>query len=444
MNYKKMLQYYHDKEWTTGSDDGSDFLGRAAYDLLTVRKFQKVILPQGTETNYSYLKEAIKFVDDLSSTYSKRGYLEDAPDPNYQISNESTESIKARRLEIASRLENVNNLLERFHNLVDTYRIKLVFKSRFDSHLTSIFAVIDEKGKFRSDLNKEVLDDFDFDPDFINAINEQVTELIEEHKKKGHLPRSTKDWEDERKRIDALKNKPEVAITFNGFSPPEGKKAVISPEEIIEDMRINLPPDFINPVVSINYKDIPADLDIDDPTWETIGRMNPVFEDKDMVAADIDIYSGLRIFVSQETNEKIVNSHKEEALDTLHHEIGHTVHNLLTYDELDAWDKAMSEDTINVTDYVKFAGKDSEERKKREDFCESLKMYLSDPALLEVRSPHREFFMKRLFYNRLRSDQIESFFARIDSLKVIRRADWQARGLSDEEVKARYQYLDND
>lgn len=153
----------------------------------------------------------------------------------------------------------------------------------------------------------------------------------------------------------------------------------------------------------------------------------------------IEIYLPANIKSDQSSPAFFYEMRKSEIIEDIYHEVGHSVHSNLTFDELKKWEFVVLEDKNPITWYAEHSGKTFNFVGKREDFSDSFKLFMDNPTLLFVISPRRYDYMKQLLRDYIKPEEREDFDL-VQADIIFRTLDfWRINGISIEQVKERYQ-----
>jgi len=278
----------------------------------------------------------------------------------------------------------------------------------------------------------------DYDPRFIEAARLYTERVIEEHRRLGNLPATPEILKKERERIDSIKETEKInGIKFEGFDAPEGMIAVVTSQEMMNELGKLLPPDFLSGLKALSRKERPIKLPKGDQTIEMTGSFVANFSDNGQCdAAEIKIYRDLFVPLTAKDIEKILV--RAEFMGTVWHEFGHNAHYLMRYEEMESWEQVVATDKTAVTWYVKCARANNEDWGKREDFADSFKLFLINPALLYVLSPKRYLFMNDFFERRLKTSQVQGFRENAAKNILLSLILWKENGYTQEDIRKIY------
>lgn len=430
-----------------GKDPTFFYLDKAArqiYDLRLLR-YQELYPTDEIRDLYFY-SSRVHTLKKYKNDWEEKGFLLEKPkeikaDPVFG------EQAKEWREQSLPWLEETVAVLNKFIELKKIYEPGIYF-GFIGRRLKRIYEILSSEDKYdeRRDSYPHFIEmvyqhfgKVEMDPAFLYAADEEMSNLANTHELLGHMPRWFERREADRQRIDAIDNEEQIRkIQIEGFEAPGGMVAVITPEEIRESLKM-LSPDFLQTLRSISYKDktIKLEEDQDNPNIETVGScISYIDQDGRLENSDIEVYR--QLFIDQNTgNFEKVYLH-EVFLRTLSHELGHKGHQSMTYQEMIDWEEVLTRDRRDVSWYVKYARSKSEERGKREDFAESFKLFIHDPALLWLLSQQRYRFMLNYFEDRLKSNQIESFDAGLKFKLEGSYRLWEILGQTPEQARDSY------
>lgn len=434
IDYDAVFDYYRNHR---ANRDGSDLLENTFGQLYELRRFQHDQLTPGEdERDFNFYNYRCDTLTSFQKEWERKGFLHDKPRSDFTYSQEFGHSVLAKRMDIAAQFEEPLAQLQEFNVLSSVYQHKLAFSSHFDYELSTVHRLLSDDGKNHSAWGYKNFDQIDYDPEMIDAARRHILKALDEHRKLGHLPPTEQTLAEERKRINQLETRT-TNISTEGFTPPEGKVAVVSPSEVLKEVSQLLPPDFVNGLQELTHKPVPPQP-TDDPDTETMGSFIPTFDESKrvMTAAKIEVYR--KLFVPKGTGELEKSVAKQKFMGTVWHEFGHNAHHVMHYDEMKAWEEVTSRDNIAVSWYVGYARKDDLNRGKREDFSESFKLFISNPALLQILSPPRYHFMLEFFERRTKDDQRDMLLEHLTHQAAITLAVWKENGRTPEQIRDIY------
>lgn len=459
-DYEALLQdlparINYDDIFNYTSPDGKDptffYLDKAArqiYDLRLLR-YQE-LYPTDEIRDYNFYSSRVHALKKYKDDWEEKGFLLEKPkeikaDPVFG------EQAKEWREQSLPWLEETVAVLNKFIELKKIYEPGIYF-GFIGRRLKRIYEILSSEDKYdeRRDSYPHFIEmvyqhfgKVEMDPAFLYAADEEMSNLANTHELLGHMPRWFERREADRQRIDVIDNEDQIRkIQIEGFEVPGGMVAVITLEEIRESLKI-LPPDFLQTLRSISYKDktIKLEEDQDNPNIETVGScISYIDQDGRLENSDIEVYRQLFIDQNARNFEKIYL--KNYFLATLSHELGHKGHQAMTYQEMMDWEEVLIQDQIDVSWYVKYSRSKGEERGKREDFAESFKLFMHNPALLWLLSQQRYNLMLKYFEDRLKTSQREIFLTNLRTRVKNSYRDWPFFGRTPEQARDEYLSLE--
>jgi hypothetical protein len=314
------------------------------------------------------------------------------------------------------------------------------------------------------------LEQYDHDPRFVRAMRSFIDRKRVELEAKGILSQGDAA---RTKYLEPLKNMnigPVLqSIEFIGFDEAEGLFTQELANQLKLSLALSLPPAMLRGIKSITIKDKDFDKDPDrPPNAETVGKANSIFDDNDnLISTSIEIYKDPMQHIKTRMESDLEFKQYAEKIvimnfiETVFHEIGHSVHRMMTFDEMREWDQITDIDPTNVTWYVRSSGEErklrlknndgelretpeSEElaraRQKIEDFSETFALYCTDPVRLQVVSPERYAFMHEFFLN-YTNDEFKEVFAALKHQSIdTQKAHWAKIGKTKEDIRKIYAY----
>ncbi len=440
LNYDAVFEYFDEKN--RDPDGHVELLDTTAREIYELRRYQHdIATTSDSQRNFHNYDFHCRTLAAYAKRWKEKGFLDDEPIRNFESGQELVQ-MEDYRMEVVTYVNNVMEQLESYNRLRAVYQHTLSSWYPFDLALARVQNVlsIERNREEADDEEYEFFENFreiGFDPEFIAAAAKYINKAVEKHRRLGHLPPTEETLRQDRQRIDLLETDVSVnEVRFDGFTPPEGLVAVITPEDILQEVRTLLPPDFIQGLRNLSHKPRPEKSPKDDPTVETMGRYVPVFEDKTLVSADIEIYREL--FAPENADELQRELIRSDFMDTVWHEFGHNAHHMMRYDEMRAWEVVMEEDNTAITWYVNYARKDSESRGKIEDFSDTFRLFVTNPATLHALSPLRYQFMFDYFQRRLKTTQQEAFNNQMSIKMLATYTVWQKNGYTAKDIKKIY------
>lgn len=426
IDYEAFFEYYRTHK--AGEDDETESLDNVVNELYYLRWCQyKILAPDGEPHRKNFYDNCCRNLERYRESWEKMGLLpkqdaQEAPsthsaDIKYEepVGSEYEELMR----ELRATIENVKE----FNRLLTIYNVPSLHRSISDKRLNDLFFAL-EAPEYREDMGYKDFDRVGLDPEFVQAAKEYAHRIIEEYKSKGFVPLNQ---EEEAKSMDETSAE-EIAeilqgIQFKGFEAPEGMVAVITPQEIADEMARLIPPDILRALRIVSRKD------------PIIGNGTHGTCTSNSEGIYIDLYNYL--FVESDIPEFGKSFLESDFMDVLWHEFGHAAHDQMSYAEILDWEGATQTD-IDVSWNVRYAKSASENRGKREDFADSFMLYLTNPAILEIISPERSEFMTSFFHKRLGTSQIPEFDEYIEHRRQKALLFWQERGLTPEQVRKGY------
>lgn len=125
----------------------------------------------------------------------------------------------------------------------------------------------------------------------------------------------------------------------------------------------------------------------------------------------------------------------KQLVQILFHEAGHVLHHVLPLATLKRWDKRRLSDPVNISEYVQYANSSLHEDGEPEDFCDSLRFFITEPDKLPLISPPRHAGMEEIFED-LMPGYTEVLKPYLEQKGNDDKLRWQLK--TDEERKAAY------
>ncbi len=436
VDYDSVFEHYLKRGW--GDKDGSDLISNTAFEIFILGKYQYQLVSDTDGKDYHYYDFGQKTLDKFRETWGEKGFLKKEPEEDYEISSQSGAETAEERKQLVKEMGEELERLEVYRRLVAIYRRERIYPSYDDFKLSDIQRVLDVEKNGRGNYVNNGFEEVDFPPEFIAAAKKHIERELGRYREVGWLSQTAEILAREQQRVDALDRKePFNTVRQEGFEAPEGMKMVFTAEEVFAEVQEVLPPDFTRGLLEFSRKDGPGQSSENDPTIETIGRFFTVFGKKrQVVGSKIEVYRDP--FVAEGADEVEIATVRNSFMEVTWHEFGHNAQNMLTLDEMLGWEEVMEQDGVAVTWYVRHSREDNEDRGKREDFCESAKMLLSNPALLFILSKNRYIFMRNFFIRRLQTSQKEAFCQRLTESEQNTFEIWREAGYSPDKIRENY------
>lgn len=416
---------------------GSDLLINTVSDLYLLRRYQYEALHSEGERDFAYYDFACHTLETFSKEWEEKGFLFDQEKEGYKYDQSFGQPVRAERLQKAASLKEILDELQEYNRLSLIYKIKLTTRYPLDPELSEVQRVLGYTKEER-DWGFEDFEEVDFDPGLVTAAARFAERRVAFHRATGHLMPTTETLEDERKRIDVTENgNVDQDIRVEGFEAPEGMKAVVTPDGLIDEVKRILPPDFVRGLKALVHKDSPGVDDISDPEVDVVGRFVPKFDqDGNLTEAEIRVFQ--KLFAPEGSDQRQVALIWSEFMDTTYHEFGHNAHHVMRLDEMREWEKVLAADKTAVTAYTQYSRSVNENRGKREDFADSFMLFVRNPAVLSVISPLRLQFMFDYFRRRIRTDQWDDFRVHVANQLTASLKAWENLGYNSESIRRIY------
>jgi hypothetical protein len=415
--------------------------------------------------NYHELDTILRKIAELSQKWEEKGFFKEHPDIQTTEEVPSPEQTRIKREGLIRELQSLRAELVECKKLASVYSSNAKFRN--DDTVIQFFIHALELNFYHNDLEQ-----YDHDPRFVRAMRSFIDRKRVELEAKGILSQGDAA---RTKYLEPLKNMnigPVLqSIEFIGFDEAEGLFTQELANQLKLSLASSLPPAMLRGIKSITLtiKDKDFDKDPDRPPNEEIaGRAKPEYDDEgNLILTRIEIYKDsmqrikTRIESYPEFKQYAENMVIMNFIETVFHEIAHSVHDMMTFDEMRKWDQITDKYPTNVTWYVKRSGEErklrlknndgelreipegnqiARARQKREDFCETFVLYCTYPARLQVVSPERYAFMHEFFLNYTK-DEFKNAFAREKEQQIAdRKAIWRANGKTEEDIRQQFTY----
>jgi len=230
-------------------------------------------------------------------------------------------------------------------------------------------------------------------------------------------------------------------VQIDGIEQKEGRELVISQEELVAELKKVLPPYFLEGIDSITFTNRPhATVEQDDKQEDDIETVGEYFADRDeqgnTTSARIEIYHDPT--VEQDSDELTRFVQKRYIMKTAIHEVTHHFLRKATVDELQAWDKVIVQDEAPITDYVKRCEVENRDKRKREDFCDSLSMITTEPEVLAILSKERYQFMASLLKEYSNNEHWQAFYLFVIQRLIGAQALKEQKNWTDDDFRRMY------
>lgn len=423
LNFDAIINYYDRNfpEYYT--------IARCAADLFKLRRLE-VSSIQGALDSYSSdrLDLSERDLQAVLGKWEEMGFLKEEGNPGYQLKTEFGEELAGERLSL---LKDLKKLRLAYY---DHIRRLINYRYGADSYPYDPSGLSELEGILAIENNVSFDDDvsrIDFDPRFIEAMERFVVSKKAEFESNGVFASEQDIARAFYERAGSLNIEFAIEnLAIEGLGEREGKIAVIKREDVIQLIRNNLPAYFLTRLKSITFKDKPKGLKEDDPGAPVAAYYFP--------DGKIEVYESP--FLDYGVGEESWRDAKESIFHTIRHEIAHNAYKVVAEGDKARWTELVSRDKTSVSWYVDYCKRQHNGNKivTVEDFCESMHVFLSDPALVFALSTPRWFFMDGLFRKYMQPEDYSRFSASIVKLRKERFDEWKAKGYKKEDVVKKY------
>ena len=410
-DWNTFLKYYDFDPYNPSERKDKGYMSNTLSEFSVVREVQQQYI-DGTLSQQSYdrldfYKEELQ---SLAKGWEKRGFLSDSIQTHGEAL--SIEETKQKRLLLKGRLEQVKSFAEDYASLKTKFR-SLPNPHKFrDGAFEEVLKSLD----IENSHGREPLKQYDYDPRYLDAVHQFAADRIRQYCKSDVLPML--DEKEYKAYINKLRNiDTETAlsgITIEGFEERSGEILVVDEESFRDKLRTLVPACFLENIELVVVTDKPKDLNKDNPNIETTGNYTSEFDDKgNLVKSHIEIYRSPRVPESADVRLKALA--KLNFYSTALHEIAHSIHHKLTYDDMKNWEEVIKKDPTEVTWYVGHMQEKHDSLRLKEDFCETYQIAVLDPPALYSLSPERYLYMMKFMGKYMGDAQRKVFFDYVDS-----------------------------
>lgn len=172
--------------------------------------------------------------------------------------------------------------------------------------------------------------------------------------------------------------------------------------EQIKDTMRRFPAITFEGVRRVSFRSGEGDVYFDTPDDDEFSTTAYHLHDRAQNSAEIVVFTHLWDDIRAEhatdyTDDFINRMHINEMMESLSHELGHALHTKLPVSFLGAWDNIALAENVDVSEYVALSRIEGILRHKREDFADSVKLYIVSPEDLRVQAPKRHLMIKTIF-----------------------------------------------
>lgn len=352
------------------------------------------LLEQSPSPEYWQIQSVEHYLAKYTDTWEELGLLKAEGEQYHESSNEplSGEDIT----EIETHIEDVRNLRKNYkqfddRNNRDTTRTVLHLSEKLRETEQPAADVDELFTEIKTIYNKELY----------GAINKRLVQKLdelpaEEFETDVHSESYTKLVE-KAKEIDvteALENI-ELAGTLEKL-PFEYSEA-----ELKNVLAASVPVIALEAVKRIEFRPMTKEEDEEDTT-AGFHRWSEELNGSEIVISDAGVrkvYETSREFGNgSEANEIFAQAiAKRKMQETITHEFAHALHTALPVAALQRWEEQRATDPAHITEYVKYHHDNNHINRYKEDFADTMKLFVHQPAVLTFSSPTRFNAMQQIF-----------------------------------------------
>jgi hypothetical protein len=439
INFGKVLSYYQKEE----RQDNSDLLSNTLRETYFLRKIEAE-LAGGREIDFDKLDYYQNNLVRLQAVWQNKGFLNVEADKDFKRTVNDVEKNRENRSKLLEKINLLEADLKTFQDLASVYRLRLRFSSNPDKNLSDIAYAL-KQGEQEITQSMKDFDILDYDARFIEAAYDYVDDCEKELKLEGKLPLDESDTREyvENRRRDW--NDTAKTMGFSGFVDKEGMELLLKQKDILAFLTSNFPASFLTGVTEIAASDavFRKETNVIDGNGSltseevTLGEFVPTYDNEgNFSSGKIVIYEPIHIKEKMGVLEKVVVKSKFE--DTLAHEVGHGVQCNLSRDEMEAWEKTLDSDKTAVSWYVNYAREKGVEKGKREDFSESIMLFIKNPAVLQLISETRFNYMTQLFRRHMTDTEFLQFESNMKWSIELQKMVWERLGWGKQKIKDLY------
>lgn len=445
MDYQRIVDYYAEEN----SLDPYDNIGNTIEQLLELRSIEYEIETGRINTfGRRELRNRITTIKEdkdnsgYLSEWERKAFLKTDSPLNPENEDQSTETAREQRL---STLAFGRNFLETSRKVFELKEIYDLSRQYVPDYIIETFLrYLDiETRESIGRLKTQDIKLYDFDSRFITAIRRYIRRRISEEKLKGDYPQEESEqaemFTSKRRKLNLESFLNQLRIVSPIPSGPDEVK-LLEDDRLKEEL-VFIPLLFLNSLDVISFEDKPSYINEDDPNFETLGSYTPkqTAINGDTIPAKIYVFKRalFNIPSSKSTEEMLIKAteHQQTLLLTVFHEFGHHSHRTLTFNEMLEWEGITQTEKVDVTKYVFVSRQKNYQTGQREDFSETFSYFIKKPAILEIISPKRFEFMKKIFLSRLSEEESITWLEELEKRLQLHKTYWAEKGLTEEDVR---------
>lgn len=390
LNFQNVFGYYD--KIVVGSDD---LFANTADELFFLRKTEVGIITGALDrSTYDWLDHIDQTLVQYGTVWEQKGFLKTETDADYEFSHIYGGEVAEKRRILVARIQEADRCLIYGTYLVNTYKPKMSYS------FNSLISGMDRTFNLEEDvLRSDDVATIDYDPRFIEAASQYLEQKTKPLAELGDFPQDEETrrvWVEQGRRDaeEVLKN-----IQILGFEEVHGERLIVTKEQVLQELREKIPPYFlvgIRSIQAVKQDQIKGLIPEDKLAY---GLHDPVYDEKGN-------YTGSNIYVlinprsaykgPVEGEKRYEEFMRASFMDVLFHELGHSMHHNLTYDEMAEWETARTSEHAYVSEYVRHCYEESGTRGRIEDFAETFANYVRSESILRTKSGSRADYMSRL------------------------------------------------
>lgn len=433
LDYDKVVaQSYADEDDTTPFEGSRLSSINLLYDVSRVIGVRK-LLESGTPLTYHQLKSIEHSLNTSATEYEEKGLVKEQGEATVEAGSVLTE-------------EQITSLES---HIKDVYELRMKYK-KFDGTLQRKTQAVLSVTRQMKEHDDEVPTDLDelytrakiiYNDDLSAAVNRRLTQKLKE------LPASEFEADinsEAYSRLIEQARGTDIAETLKNLEVSgslENLPFEFSEAELKLFLLTSVPAAVLASVKRIQFRSMTQEEDKEDNTlglhkWsDELGGSEIIISDAKVRERYQDI---LELFGDDPNAEQYAQlSARNRMLQTITHEFGHELHEILPVAALKRWEEQRVTDPTNITAYVKSRHDSDHMHRYMEDFADTMALFINQPEILTVISPTRFNAMQQIF------EEVMPLYPEAtkklqDRRIAIDRTTRMSKGVSDEMIKSTY------
>lgn len=373
-------------------------------------------------------------LEEFRKDWEKRGFLRNKPDPNFTPEQKYGSKITGRRQPLQARLDLALLTLRDAKTLRKIFCPSPRAGSTVDFPLEQIRDGLNLEDRLR--FPGEEPERIDFDPRLLRAVEDYVSQRLDQLAIKGKYTQNSRI---RKEFLDQVRSANLTRLRVGGinkFVSGEMKEneanLAIRQSDILADLHFSFPAYFLQGLDLIAFTK-PEDS-------KDLGKFVPKFAGNELANFQIRIYVDPHI--SGDSTDSQIARKRSVITGVIYHEIGHAMLYKLAYQDLARWEEIIRDEKVDVTWYVEDEAKEG--AADDEDFCESLMLFVKNPAALSVIAPGRFNYFRDLFREYMDFGKREDFDRLLGERMQKAFEMWEKAGLTREDIKEMYYHIYED